>query len=338
MTTSSKYREAVEAVGARFAPLLGAADFDGDDVPALLPGDPLDTAGPGAAGLRAAAPCSSIRCRISTVRSSGCPRGGGGRRGAGRAAARRRASSGRGRRASGAERAAAGRGGRSSRVVPLTISSEDTAPFGLGLPPDSSPEGREAQPGGEHDGAGDGVRGDAGQHLVKGARLVRAVTEPVPFDPGRACRAYRTGSCSCRSRDWTTRAAICRTPIRYVGALPAGSGQKAGLPEWWDEVVSARRVVVVSQGTAANVDFTELVQPTLDALADLDVLVVATLGREAVLDRVPANARGRVRPLRRTAAAHRRVGEQRRVRRGAAGARPRCARWCWRDRPRTRPR
>ncbi|MFK0153112.1 glycosyltransferase [Streptomyces sp. NPDC090493] len=79
--------------------------------------------------------------------------------------------------------------------------------------------------------------------------------------------------------------------IRYVGALPAGAGRKADLPTWWDKVASARRVVVVSQGTAANVDFTELVQPTLDPLAGLDVLVVATPGRDAEPERVPTNAR-----------------------------------------------
>ena len=63
------------------------------------------------------------------------------------------------------------------------------------------------------------------------------------------------------------------------------------LPEWWSEVEAAERVVVVTQGTIANLDFTELIEPTLEALADLDVLVIATLGRDAQLTDVPANAR-----------------------------------------------
>ena len=79
--------------------------------------------------------------------------------------------------------------------------------------------------------------------------------------------------------------------ISYVGALPVVDDGDRPLPEWWQDVLDAEKVVVVSQGTVANNDFTELVQPTLDVLADQDVLVVATLGREATLDRVPANAR-----------------------------------------------
>lgn len=45
VTTGSDHREAVEAIGARFAPLLGAADFDGDDIPALFP--EIFSVGPG---------------------------------------------------------------------------------------------------------------------------------------------------------------------------------------------------------------------------------------------------------------------------------------------------
>jgi UDP:flavonoid glycosyltransferase YjiC (YdhE family) len=56
-------------------------------------------------------------------------------------------------------------------------------------------------------------------------------------------------------------------------------------------VAAAKRVVVVSQGTAANRDFSELIEPTLEALADLDVMVIATLGRDAQISSVPANAR-----------------------------------------------
>jgi UDP:flavonoid glycosyltransferase YjiC (YdhE family) len=51
--------------------------------------------------------------------------------------------------------------------------------------------------------------------------------------------------------------------------------------------------VVVTQGTAANGDLHQLVQPTLDALADTDHLIVAAFGREPRPGElnVPANAR-----------------------------------------------
>jgi UDP:flavonoid glycosyltransferase YjiC (YdhE family) len=80
--------------------------------------------------------------------------------------------------------------------------------------------------------------------------------------------------------------------MRFVGALPdERSTRPVPLPEWWPEVEAAERVVVVTQGTVANHDLTELIEPTLKALADLDVLVVATLGRDAQLSSTPANAR-----------------------------------------------
>ncbi|MEV4755394.1 nucleotide disphospho-sugar-binding domain-containing protein [Micromonospora sp. NPDC049559] len=79
--------------------------------------------------------------------------------------------------------------------------------------------------------------------------------------------------------------------LRFVGPMPFVTNKHLALPEWWDDVRSAERVVVVSQGTMTNQDFGELLEPTLRALADLDVLVVATLGRDGTLAEVPANAR-----------------------------------------------
>jgi UDP:flavonoid glycosyltransferase YjiC (YdhE family) len=48
---------------------------------------------------------------------------------------------------------------------------------------------------------------------------------------------------------------------------------------------------VVSQGTAANKDFGELIEPTMEALAGLDILVIALTGRPAELTNVPSNVR-----------------------------------------------
>ena len=73
------------------------------------------------------------------------------------------------------------------------------------------------------------------------------------------------------------------------GTMPPATA----LPEWWDDVVSAEVPVVhVTQGTA-NVDPRDLILPTLEALADRDVLVVVGLGhRTAPLPGpLPDNAR-----------------------------------------------
>jgi UDP:flavonoid glycosyltransferase YjiC (YdhE family) len=63
--------------------------------------------------------------------------------------------------------------------------------------------------------------------------------------------------------------------VRWVGPLPAPS--IFPLPEWWD-YGERRRIVHVTQGTYANEDPTELIVPTIRALAGEDVLVVATTG------------------------------------------------------------
>src|SRR5690625_2209455 len=68
--------------------------------------------------------------------------------------------------------------------------------------------------------------------------------------------------------------------IRFVGDLTddGGAPPATALPEWWDDVAGADVPVVhVTQGTA-NVDPRDLILPTLEALADREVLVVVGLG------------------------------------------------------------
>jgi UDP:flavonoid glycosyltransferase YjiC (YdhE family) len=79
--------------------------------------------------------------------------------------------------------------------------------------------------------------------------------------------------------------------LSFVGTLPAFRPAGNRLPDWWADVESAETVVVVTQGTSPNQDFSRLIEPALEALADLPVLVVATTGREGRVRAVPANAR-----------------------------------------------
>ncbi|MFI8001628.1 glycosyltransferase [Streptomyces sp. NPDC086010] len=67
--------------------------------------------------------------------------------------------------------------------------------------------------------------------------------------------------------------------FQFIGPLPPGSPVDAELPAWWSSLPEERPVVVVTQGTVANDDFSQLVTPTLQALADLDVTVVAATAR-----------------------------------------------------------
>jgi MGT family glycosyltransferase len=173
-------------------------------------------------------------------------------------------------------------------IVPLTMSSVDTAPFGLGLPPDASPEGRA-----RNIEANRGVQAAFAEVQRLAVETVRSTgaTRELPFFLDAAVTVPdRYLHLSIEDLEYPRSDAPAS--LRFVGAVPdERSTRQTPLPEWWPEVEAAERVVVVTQGTIANLDFTELIEPALEALADLDVLVVATLGRDAQLAEVPANAR-----------------------------------------------
>lgn len=77
--------------------------------------------------------------------------------------------------------------------------------------------------------------------------------------------------------------------VPRVGSVPV---DPAVLPPWWGDL-DGRTVVHVTQGTVANDDVGQLLRPTIDALADEDVLVVAATGGAPVerLGPLPANVR-----------------------------------------------
>ncbi|MBD3943405.1 glycosyltransferase [Microbacterium sp. NEAU-LLC] len=82
--------------------------------------------------------------------------------------------------------------------------------------------------------------------------------------------------------------------LHFVGELTVQSAPASpdALPPWWGDL-DGRRVVLVTQGTQ-NIDPDDLVRPALTALADRDLLVVATTGvpgREAFPFAVPSNVR-----------------------------------------------
>ncbi|PZF11931.1 glycosyl transferase [Curtobacterium sp. MCPF17_011] len=86
--------------------------------------------------------------------------------------------------------------------------------------------------------------------------------------------------------------------VRFVGPMRHRHRVSTGVPGWWADLDSGRPVVHVSQGTMDNRDLGRVIVPTLRALADEDVLVVAATGGRPVDDvvramggRLPANAR-----------------------------------------------
>lgn len=85
--------------------------------------------------------------------------------------------------------------------------------------------------------------------------------------------------------------------VRFVGPLLPPPSMRFEQSDWWGELDGQRPVVLVTQGTLANTDLTQLVAPTLTALANDDVLVIATTGGpplDAIPVPLPANARAAV--------------------------------------------
>ncbi len=187
-------------------------------------------------------------------------------------------------------------------IVPLSLASRDTAPYGLGIPPRPGLPGR--------------VRN----------RAMRALTEKVIFGPvqkyANKIAMDATGSAfPTFFMDWPRAAdhiaqftvAAFEYPrsdlpgtVHFVGPVSqdgkssttgpgsAGGTPEAALPAWWSELDAGRPVVHVTQGTVANRDFDDLVRPTIDGLAQDDVLVVVTTGGrpvEALSGPLPDNVR-----------------------------------------------
>jgi UDP:flavonoid glycosyltransferase YjiC (YdhE family) len=81
--------------------------------------------------------------------------------------------------------------------------------------------------------------------------------------------------------------------VHLVGILPTPATADWQAPAWWGDLDGSRPVVVVTQGTIANDDLSQVIEPALAGLAGLDVTVVAALGRDpaALPAPVPGNAR-----------------------------------------------
>ena len=278
--TGSRYRAVVEAAGAEFLPLPAEADFDDSDMDAAFPEGVGLT---GIAGIRydigtifvrpmrahlraldaafAAEPTDVVLVEslfIGAVPLLTRPR---------------------------ASRPAVINLG----IVPLGLTSRDTAPFGLGIPPMRGPLGR--------------LRNRAltfvARHVIFGgvqkqaARLVREATgeKLQTFFMDAASRADAIVQFSVPGFEYPRTDVV--TKLHFVGPVSRTVPSDAPLPDWWHELDGSRPVVHVTQGTIANRDWDDLVAPTIAGLADADVLVVvSTGGRDvATLGELPANVR-----------------------------------------------
>lgn len=173
-------------------------------------------------------------------------------------------------------------------VVPLTIASRDTAPYGMGLTPLRGPLGRL-------------------RNVLLSGLAARTVFRRAERLAGMVNHELFGQPLQFPVLDWPRRAEALaqftvpefeypRTDapasLHFVGPISA-TGSQVPLPPWWGDVDGSRPVVHVTQGTIANRDYRQIIAPTLEALAEEDVLVVVSTGGRPVetLPPLPGNAR-----------------------------------------------
>jgi UDP:flavonoid glycosyltransferase YjiC (YdhE family) len=154
---------------------------------------------------------------------------------------------------------------------PLPFSSPDVAPFGLGLPPIDEPLNT-LRNGLLRFGADVAVFGALRRRFAgEVRRLTGASVKGSLFDIALSPDAFAQLSVpqfEYPHRDLSPK-------VRFVGPLPPPPIGE--LPAWWD-YADRSPIVHVTQGTYANADPTELIVPTIRALADEPVRVVVTTG------------------------------------------------------------
>jgi MGT family glycosyltransferase len=173
-------------------------------------------------------------------------------------------------------------------TTPLMISSRDTAPSGMGLPPSSTPLGR--------------VRNRAlnllsqkvllrQSHNAANYLLDRLNSRLLPMfilDSGLLADRYIAPTVP----EFDYPRSDLPANVRYVGAVHPPPSRGFRPPPWWPELDGDRPVVHVTQGTIDNADLSRLLEPTIEALGGEDVVVVATTGGRDVSDLktpLPAN-------------------------------------------------
>jgi MGT family glycosyltransferase len=174
-------------------------------------------------------------------------------------------------------------------ITAYAVASRDTAPFGPGLPPNASAFGR--------------IRNRAMQTLFDRVILRDVLSHYNDIRISLGVPTTRQGLFSQPVSPFLFLQPTVPSfeyprsdlapQVHFIGPFLPDAPASFTPPSWWDELEAGRPVVHVTQGTSAT-DSDQLIVPTLQALADADVLVVAATGGKPVdtvkLDPLPANA------------------------------------------------
>lgn len=179
-------------------------------------------------------------------------------------------------------------------IIPVILSSIDCPPAGLGLPPDSSPEGRA-----RNKAMLEGSKELFARPQARFAEVFKelgATRAPPPLMDAQYLLPDLYLQMCLPAVEWPRSDAPKH--LKFTGGLPkVKRGVFTNPPSWWNEIVDnkTKKIVLVCQGSVV-MDHTELIIPTMNALAKRDdILVVVALGRKGVTlpkgTVVPSNSR-----------------------------------------------
>lgn len=172
-------------------------------------------------------------------------------------------------------------------VIPMLLSSIDTSPFSL---PDSSPQGhsRNRRENEQFQAMFQSVQDYMNQNLYDcGARAMPAFFLDCWYKLPDLFLQFTAKAFEYPRSDMPA-------SIQFVGAIPPKVPGQFHRPEWWRELDDPRPVVLVTQGTIANEDLSQLIEPTLAGLAGEDCLIVVATGEGragTISVPIPSNAR-----------------------------------------------
>jgi UDP:flavonoid glycosyltransferase YjiC (YdhE family) len=259
--TGQKFRAAIEATGARYVPMQAAYDYDDSDTNAAFPGRARRS---GLAGLKwdlkhlfydlLPGQLADLRGILRTFPADALL-------------------ADTGFLGAGALHELGGPPYAIYGITALPLSSRDTAPFGLGLPPDSSPFGRMRNR----------ALGALFQHVIfrDVAAHANGVRDTLGLPPlQRSAVDIRSPFLYLQSSTpaFEYPRSDLEPQVHFIGPLLPETPSDFAPPAWWGELQGRKPVVLVNQGTLAT-DPSDLIVPALRALEGEDVLVVATTGR-----------------------------------------------------------
>src|SRR5258708_16692705 len=176
-------------------------------------------------------------------------------------------------------------------ITALALSSADTAFFGTALAPPLTPEDR----------ARNVVMNSHLQQAIFGSAqryfndiLVKHGSGPVPAFLFDSMITLPDLYLQLTAKAFEYPRSKMPDSIRFVGPLLPPPSTDFRPPPWWDDIEKAGSIVLVTQGTLANDDLGQLVGPTLTALANEDLTVIASTGGppfESIPVALPPNAK-----------------------------------------------